>query len=183
MRAFFLRVAAGLALAASGLSGCSAYHFRDQVEGGLYPAQFHSVAVPIAANRSFWPGAEFDLTEAVIKEISHRTPYAVVGKSGADSQLNLTIVDIHQNAIARRQDGGPQELEFCITVNMEWVDTVTGRPFRSFKGLMAPAIYMPAVGANESYQTAQREAVERLARDIVDAMRVEWQVQDAPAKP
>jgi len=169
-----LRLFAALALALPGLSACTSYHFRDQVPGGLYPSQFHSVAVPIAANRSFWKGAEFDLTEAVIKEISHRTPYAVMGHSGADSELKVTITKITQNLIARRSDGGPQETEFVITADMEWVDAVTGRPFRSFKGLTAPGIYMPAVGANESYQTAQRAACGRLARDIVDAMRSEW---------
>lgn len=165
--------AAGLMLAAALLPGCGTYRFRDEVKGGLYPAQFHSVSVPIAVNRTFWQGAEFDLTEAVIKEVSHRTPYAVMGRSGADSQLRLTITDIHQTMVSRRQSGGPQEMEWTITVDMEWADAVTGLPFRSLKGMTSPAVYMPAAGARETYQVAQRQAVERLARDIVDAMRSE----------
>ena len=163
--------AAGLMLAAALLPGCGTYRFRDQLNGGLYPTQFHSVSVPIAVNRTFWQGTEFDLTEAVIKEVSHRTPYAIMGRSGADSRLRLTITDIRQAMVSRRQSGGPQEMEWSITVDMEWTDAVTGLPFRSIKGMASPAVYMPAAGAREPHQVAQRQAVERLARDIVDAMR------------
>ena len=96
-----------------------------------------------------------------------------MGGSGADSQLRLTITDIRQTMVSRRQSGGPQEMEWTVTVDAEWSDAVTGRPFRSFKGLTSPAVYMPAAGAREPHQVAQRQAVERLARDIVDAMRSE----------
>ncbi len=153
-------------------AGCAPYQFRDAA--GLYPAEFKSVSVDIAANRPFWRGSENDLTEAVIKEIMHRTPYVVKGKSGADSQLKLTIVRIDQNMISRRFFGAPQEMEFTMTVDMEWQDAVTGRNFRSLKGLSAPGRYIPARGGQELHQVAQRKAAERLARDIVDAMRSEW---------
>lgn len=153
-------------------SACSSYRFRD--EAGLYPAQFRSVSVHIAGNRTFWAGAEYDLTEAVAKEISHRTPYVVMGGSRADSNLKLTVTDVRQIQVARRSFGAPQEMEFVMSVDMEWQDAVTGRPVRSLKGLSAPGRYIPSIGAHEQYQVAQREAAERLARDIVDAMREEW---------
>lgn len=169
MRLFALGLCAALCL---GAAGCSSYRFRDAA--GLYPAQFHSVAVDIAGNRTFWRGAEYDLTEAVVKEISHRTPYVVMGQSGADSQLKLTITDIRQTMVSRTTFGAPQEIEFTMTVDMAWNDAVTGRPFRSLKGLSAPGRYIPPRGGREEYQVAQRMAAERLARDIVDAMRSEW---------
>ncbi len=153
-------------------AGCGSCQFRDGA--GLYPSEFKSVAVDIASNRTFWRGAENDLTEAVIKEIMHRTPYLVKGKSGADSLLKLTIVSVDQNMISRRSFGAPQEMEYTMTVDMEWQDALTGRTFRSQKGLSAPGRYIPARGGSELHQVAQREAAERLARDIVDAMRSEW---------
>lgn len=153
-------------------AACTAYRFRTQA--GLYPAQVHSVSVDIAGNQTFWAGAEYDLTEAVAKEISHRTPYVVMSGSRADSRLKLAIVNIRQTQVARRPFGAPQEMEFTMTVDMEWQDAITGRAIRSLKGLSAPGRYIPAIGAHEQYQVAQREAAERLARDIVDAMREEW---------
>lgn len=161
-----------LATFALASSACTSYRFRDEAE--LYPAQFHSVSVDIAGNRTFWAGAEYDLTEAVAKEISHRTPYVVMGGTRTDSRLKLTITDVRQNLISRRAFGAPQEMEYVMTVDMEWQDAVTGLPLRSLKGLSAPGRYIPALGAHETYQVAQRAAAERLARDIVDAMREEW---------
>src|SRR5665213_243892 len=58
-----------LALFSTGLAGCG-YTTKS-----VFPPGIRTVAVPIFENRSFYRGAERDVTEALIKQIEMATPY------------------------------------------------------------------------------------------------------------
>ena len=53
-----------------------------------------TVSVPIFDNQSFYQDVEFDLTEALVKEIELRTPYKVTGADRADTILQGEIVSV-----------------------------------------------------------------------------------------
>lgn len=159
-------------LLALSAAGCGTYHPAD--EKGLYPPEWRTVAVPIAQNLTFWPDIERSLTEATLKELAVRTPYGLLDSSKAQTILRLKITGVKQTVLSRRESGLPQELEMMMTVDMDWVDATTGKVIRSRHGLQGPGRYVPSRGEQETNAVAGREAAERLARDIVDAMRSDW---------
>ncbi len=141
----------------------------------LYPTEIHTVAVPIFENRTFYRGVEFELAEAMVKQVESRTPYKVVAPGTAQTILEGTITDIEQTQLSRRRPGGlPQELELTVTVDFVWKDLGKGGVLKDRRGFQAVGRYIPTAGIGEPFETAQHDAVERLARDIVSTMRTDW---------
>jgi hypothetical protein len=97
-------LAAVVAFGAVGLGGCDqttqngllGYHAEE-----LFPEQYQTVAVDIFDNRTFFQGVEFDLTEALVKEIELRTPYKVVANDRADTVITGTIHTVRQLSLSR----------------------------------------------------------------------------------
>lgn len=141
----------------------------------LYDTDYRSVAVPILENATFYQGVEFDLTEALIKEIESRTPYKVVDRRVAQTVLTGTITNIDQQLLSRRSDiGVVQELEIQMLVDFEWKDLRTGKPIIDRKGFEAVGRYIPTTPINETPELGFHAVSDRMARDIVDAMRKDW---------
>ncbi len=141
----------------------------------LFSTEYRSVAVPIFANRTFYRGAEFDLTEALIKEIELRTPYKVVAEAGSDTVLEGTITSVQQRTLSwSRDEGLPQELEVRIEVDFAWKNSRNGQMIKDRKGFAAVGRYIPSTPVGERYSAAQHAAVQKLATDIVSAMQAGW---------
>jgi len=151
------------------VSGCGYSHSE------LFPTDVRTVTVPIFDNQSFYQEVEFDLTEAVIKEIELRTPYKVTSANRADTILRGEIVTIQQARLSRMSTGGvPQELEYRVTVNFEWKDLHTGELLRQRQGYQAVGRYIPARPISEPLAVGQHEAIQRMARQIVSVMAADW---------
>jgi hypothetical protein len=158
-----------LVVAAVGLSGCG-YTPRT-----TFPAGVRSIHVPIFKNRSFYQGAEFDLTEALTKEIERRTPYKVVSTGGADTELTGGINSIEQVRLSQVKQGGlPEEMELRVNVNFVWKNSRTGEVIRERSGIETVGRYIPNRAVGETYSIGQHEAVDRMAQQIVAAMRGDW---------
>jgi hypothetical protein len=157
------------ALALMAVGGCGYSH------QAVYPQQYRTVAIPIFENRTFYREVEFDLKEALTKEIERRTPYKVVAESHADTVLTGSIVSIDQPLLSRRQVGGlPQELEYRIVLDVEWTDQRDGRTIRQRRGLTAVGRYIPAREGGEMASVGQHHAVQNAADAIVSAMAADW---------
>lgn len=163
-----ITLALSLVLVWTVLSGC--YQHKP-----LYRTEHQTVAVPIFENQTFYRNVEFDLTEALIKEIETRTPYKVVDRSRADTLLTGTITMIEQRLINRRSDiGVVQQLEVQMYVNFDWKDLGTGKPIIDRKGFESVGTYFPTTPMRETPDLGLHQAASRMARDIVDAMRSDW---------
>lgn len=151
------------------LTGCGYSH------GGTFPKDVASIAVPIFENRTAYRDVEFDLAEALVKEIELRTPYKVVRTVDADTILAGVITVVDQRTLSRRALGGlPQEVEISITVNFEWKNQRTGDSLRDRKGFVTVGRHVPAQPVGEPFETARHEAAQQMARDIVSVMRENW---------
>ena len=140
-----------------------------------FPERYASVAVPIFENASFERGVEFDLAEALTKELRSRTPYTVRRSNIADTVIEGEISRIDRDMLSRREVGGvPQEIEVTVTIDFTWVDARTGETILERRGFEAVGRHIPTAPVGEPFEVAQREAVERLARDVVTAMRSDW---------
>jgi len=164
----FALLAGGLLAAA--LPGCG-YSQAD-----VYPDGVKTVVVPMFENKTFYRGVEFDLTEAVVKEIELRTPYKVVSNEEvADTRLTGTVVDLRQHQGSRRRPGGlPQEMEITLTVDFEWRDMRTQENLTQREGFVVAGNYLPTRGLGERFETGQHQAVGRMAERIVSEMRSPW---------
>lgn len=143
--------------------------------GEEFDPRIATVAVPIFDNRTFYREAEFRLSEALAKEIEHRTPYKVTGADGADTIIRGTILSVDQRLLSRTFDGGlTQEAQVILTVSLEWKDLRSGEIIRQRSRLTATGEYIPTRGVGEPYEVAQHEAVAEMAREIVSLMRSDW---------
>lgn len=138
-----------------------------------FPTDVQSVQVKMFGNRSFYRGVEFDLTEALVKEIELRSPYKVVSNAAADTLMEGTVVGVNQIRLSRRREGGlPQEMEVQILVDFVWRNQRTGKIITDRKGLTVIGRYVPA--AEETRSAGQHEAVQKMATQIVSAMAAQW---------
>ncbi len=160
---------AAIALLVGTLAGCG-YESHE-----LFPQDVHTIAVPIFQNRTFYRGVEFDLTEALVKQIELRTPYKVTDPGRADTIIQGAVVRVDQRRLSRRAQGGvPQELEVEITVDFEWRNQTTSEVLRQRRGYTAVGRYVPTDPVAEPFEVAQHAAAQRLAEDIVSILAADW---------
>lgn len=150
-------------------SGCG-YNSKE-----LYDPNVRTVAVPIVDNRSFYREMEFQLTEALIKEIELRTPYKVSRTGTADTQITAAILTVDQRPLSRTYEGGiAQEMQVVVTASFEWKDLRTGQVIRKRGRLQGSGEYIPTRGVGQPIEVARHQAVGELSRDMVSLMRADW---------
>ncbi|MEM9419228.1 MAG: LptE family protein [Planctomycetota bacterium] len=141
----------------------------------LFPEQYQSVAVPIFDNRTFYRGVEYDLTEAVVKEIEQRTPYKTMDANVADTLISGTVTSVVVQQLSRTREGGlPQEVQVTVTIDYDWTDQRTGAKLTSRRSFSGVGRYVPTQPVGESFEIGQHAAVQRLARDLVSSLRGDW---------
>jgi hypothetical protein len=192
-----------------------------------YDTNIHTVRVPIFKNKTYRQRLEFDLTEAVVRQIEMTTPFKVVsGNAPADTELTGTIITVIHGVLNRSPLNEIREVETIMTVEVLWRDLRTGevlskpsrRPWEprppepampfpnaadlgriaaptappgTLEGTIPPpppvppdpknvppalvrsvAGFIPELG--ESYTTAYKKNVDRLAVEIVSLMEKPW---------
>ena len=139
-----------------------------------------TIAVPMATTGSFRRGVEFQLTEAVHKEIQNTTHLRLVNEPFADARLMLHLVDVNKEVLGETAFDDPRELQVSYAVLATLVDLRTGTICREETiplppealSLVGRAEFAPEVG--HSLATAQQRALEDLARQIVAKLEVAW---------
>jgi hypothetical protein len=159
------------------LPGCSAYHFGTR---SLYPAEIHTVYVPVFESASMRRNLGERLTEAVCKEITNRTPYKVVNDPEAESVLTGKLVGEGKRVLVRSITGDPRDVEVNLVVRVTWLDR-RGGVIREPQAIPLPNELAEISGTNEvipelgqSITTAQQKAIERMAQQIVGLMEAPW---------
>jgi hypothetical protein len=151
-----------------GGGGSDGYQWRS-----LYRQDVRTVAVPIFTTRSFDRGAEFNLSEAVVKQIEATTPYKVVPRERADTILEGQIVDVSMGPLSTdRNSAIPTEQMLGVTVDFIWKDLRSGRILVERRGFEHTATFYPTLG--EGRFIGRQLAVERLALAIVQELQGDW---------
>jgi hypothetical protein len=163
----FMMLVAGL------LAGCAAE--GGYATGEVYDASIHTVALPIFANRTFYRETEFNLTEAIAKEIESRTPYKVTRSGSADTIIMGTVLSVEKRLLSRDFHAGvTQEAQLAITASFEWKDLRSGKILRKRGRISGVAEFIATAPVGEPEQVARQAAVAELAREIVSVMRTDW---------
>ncbi len=164
----------GLMLMLTTAAGCS------YMVGSAYQTEVRTVHVPTFTTTSYRRGIEFQLTEAVQKEIQKRTPFRLSNGHGADTRLTGRIVNIRKDVLGESAFDDARELQLTLAVEVTWEDLHTGRILAEQRVPIAPDIvplsstasFAPEVG--QSLATGMQQAVDQLARQVVNMMEAPW---------
>ncbi len=169
---------AGAALLLASLAGCLGnYQFGART---LFPEGIETVYVPVFDSSSYRRELGEELTEAVIKEIEHRSYYKVVSSPSADTVLTGTITGETKHMLFETLTGDPREEEVSLQVKVSWVDR-RGSPIREIPAVPVPnaAVDISATSdvvaeVGQSIATSHKKAIQRLAEQIVSLMEKPW---------
>jgi hypothetical protein len=157
--------------------GCAGYQIGQR---SLYRPDIQTVHVPVAQSDSFRRYLGEQLTEAVVKEIELRTPYKVVDADTADSVLNVRLMSENKRVLANNRFSEPRDIETDFFVQASWIDR-RGDLIMANNGIPASPLlvnlgqqtnFVPEGG--QSLATAQQEAIQKLAQQIVGQMELAW---------
>ena len=159
------------------LLGCAGYQLGNR---SLYRPDIRTVHVPMVHSDSYRRYLGERLTEAVVKEIELKTPYKVVGADSADSVLSVRLASDSKRVLAENRFDEPRDIETDFFIQVSWVDR-RGDLIMSHDDVPAAplllnigqsASFVPEGG--QSLATAQQEAIQRLAEQIVGQMELAW---------
>lgn len=159
------------------VAGCASYRVGNQT---LYAPDVRTVYVPMIESTSFRRDLGERLTEAVVKEIELKTPFKVVGTPDADSVLSARLVSDTKRVTIENQNDDPRALEIAMAVEITWLNRRRA-PIRLPTTIALPPALLPVGNvstllpeAGQSVATAQQQAIERLAQQIVSTMEEPW---------
>jgi len=158
-------------------AGCAAYRVGAR---SLYAPDIATVYVPMIESDSFRRDLGERLTEAVVKEIELKTPFKVVGTPDADSILSTRLVGDTKRVTIENRNDDPRAVEFNIAAEVTWLNR-RRIPLRAPSTLELPPELLPIAQSStllpevgQSVVTAQQQAIERLAQQIVSTMEEPW---------
>lgn len=158
------------------LCGCVSYQFGTRT---LYRPDITTVYVPIFESESLRRNLAERLTEAVQKEIERKTPYRVVSTPAADSALRVRILEESKRVLIENANDEPRAIEIGMQVEVSWLDG-RGALIGGGGGLPLAPVLVAESGATlipeagQSVTTAQQQAIQRLAEQIVTQMEIPW---------
>jgi hypothetical protein len=159
------------------LSGCAGYQLGNR---SLYPADIHTVYVPVFQSNSFRRNLGERLTEAVVKEIETRTPYKVVSDPNADSTLSGKLVEETKQVLAPTLSGNAREVQVGMRIEVSWLDR-RGSTIRQADPIPCPVEIADVAGTGDvvpevgqTVAVAQQEAICKIAQQVVGLMEKPW---------
>ncbi|WP_353620745.1 LPS assembly lipoprotein LptE [Rhodopirellula sp. JC639] len=136
--------------------------------------------IPVVRNETFRHDLGPQLTDALVREVERRTPYKVVSNPNADSVLRCSISGQSKAVLTETSSDDPRALDSAITVGATW----TSRDGRRLMQNSLASVDQDSIGfsqsvrfvpeAGQSIDTANQEAIDRLARRIVSQMESRW---------
>jgi hypothetical protein len=156
-------------------AGCAADPREGYSTQSTFREDVATVAIPIFDNDSFSRDVEFELTDALVKEIEARTPYKVASPARADTIIIGTIRRVELDRLSKsRQTGLAEEMIISLTVDFQWKDLRTDRTLLERRSFDGHALFVPSNPSGESLEIGRHGVVQTLARDIVSEMRAAW---------
>jgi len=157
--------------------GCASYQVGSRT---LYAPDVSTVYVPMIESNSFRRDLGERLTEAVVKEIELKTPYKVVGNPDADSVLSARLVGETKHITVENRNDDPRAVEIGMVAEVTWLNR-RREPLRLPTSIALPPEFVPmsqtstlVAEVGQSVATAQQQAIERLAQQIVSTMEEPW---------
>ena len=166
-----------LVMLAVAAGGCNTDPTKGYTLKNQYREGINTVAVNIFTRGQsvYRRELEMRLTEAIVKRISLDTPYKIAKKARADTLLSGTIEEISQRSMSYdSKTGMPREKELIVVISLHWVDLRSGDVLVKDKDLRAHGIYVTASPLSEDFFQGSEDALNRLAKRVVEKMEADW---------
>ena len=164
-------VAIGALIALASASGCG-YQI-----GSMHRKNVRSIVIPVWTRGAgvFRRRLEFDLTNAVIKRIQLDARYRICAETQADTKLTGELINVRQRARTINTDtGASRAMEATFTVSFKWVDLRNGDELANEKNFEVRGQYITAAPFGETFFTGGQEAIDKIARRIVEQLEEGW---------
>jgi hypothetical protein len=157
------------------LSACASDPTLGYSSASTFPAQYSTIAIDIFENESFSRDIEFELADALVKEVEARTPYKVTPGARADTLLTGRITRVELDQLSKSKlTGLGEEVVLAVTVDFTWTNARTGEVIEERQGFTGHALFLPSAPSGEPIELAEFGVVQGLARDIVGELRADW---------
>lgn len=157
------------------VAGCASDPTKGYSSETLYPKDINTIAIPIFTSDSYTRDVEFELTDALIKEIEARTPYKVVSADRADTVILGQVREIKLDQLSKsRTTGLSEEVIVSVTIDFQWKDQRSGKPLLERKNFAGNALFVPSAPSSEPIELGEFAVVQQLARDIVSELQSDW---------
>lgn len=148
--------------------------------GQMHRQEVRSIYVPVFKNDTYRRGVEYQLTDAVHRQIQWKSHYRLAEGPEADTRLIGRITSIRKDVLGETRQDDPRELQLALAVQVSWEDQRTGQLLaqedfalnQSGVPVNATADFAPEVG--QSLATGLQESIDKLARKIVGMMETPW---------
>ena len=149
------------------LTGCWGYHTLADT-----PGRIRSVAVEAFQNRTLYTGLEFELKEALVKEIQAKSALAVVPPGVADAVLEGRVVDFSRSVLKQDAEGRDVEFQILLSAEFSLKERRTGRMLYSQEPVNVSKSFLLIKGETEA--TARERGMSKLAEKIVNVILLHW---------
>jgi hypothetical protein len=163
------------------LAGCGLATNPDPNVGYTMASQYRkgirTVYLPIwrRAKDEYRRDIEIRLTEALAKRIEAETPYKIVDKRFADTELSGTLMEVEQTVMSFHPGSGmAREIQLRLIVDFTWTDLRTGKPIVEETKFSATSEYIPPPPFSEDFFQGSEHAINKLAQRIVERMHEQW---------
>lgn len=175
IRKLGIRLALIALTATCALTGCASDPSQGYSTAPIYPVGINTIAIPIFTSDSYTRDVEFQLTDALIKEIEARTPYKVVAADRADTVLLGQVRKVELDQISKsRLTGLSEEVILSVTIDFQWKDQRSGKPLLERKAFTGNALFVPSRPSSEPLELGTFAVVQQLARDVVSELQADW---------
>ncbi|MEM0984279.1 MAG: LPS assembly lipoprotein LptE [Planctomycetota bacterium] len=160
------------------LGACASDPTKGYSLGWSFDDSIETVSVPMFENRTYVTGIEATLTDAIIKRIQSRTPWAVTQRN-ADTTLVGEITNVRRRILSNSPESGfVQDQAVTIEITYTWRDNRTGETLSQASRFAASTAVIPVRGSDGSIgerpEIGQRDVIAELAEAVVDNMRSRW---------
>ena len=170
--AFFLAAAGGCgystgSLLPSKLKAIYVDNFKNRIDIGREVTESSRYVL-------YRPGLENDVTNAIVDRFVFDGNLKIANKENADLILKGELTDYRQEALRYDASDNVEEYRIKIAVNIELVDTSADEVLWKEAGYIGEKTYKTTGRFAVSEDTAREEAIEDLARRIVERTVENW---------
>ena len=123
---------------------------------------------------AYQPGLEMDITNAVIRRLQQDGILKVVEQKKADAILKTDLLSLEQEGLRFDQLESVKEYRLFIVVALKLVDAKTGELLWEEPNFTGDTEYFVSDVTSLGEQKAALQAVDRLAKNVVDRIVEDW---------
>lgn len=169
-----MRTLAAACLSVVAFAGCG-YRARFDL-----PPHLRTFSVATFTNKTLERNVDFELTQAIIREIHAKTRLRVAPPQSADLLITGEIDELDRDVLRRKPYDLKSEVRHRLYVNVAMLDRAKGVKF--FEGKRITRRVEFRLNSGETARQAREEAIRELARRVVSLAFERWPGRGKEAK-